>query len=315
MRRRLLVTASLLTLSALFLPTPGAEAAEPASCAKVRMAEPGWTDLAFTTGVASLLLQGLGYQTDSQVLGIPVIYQSMENGQLDVFLGYWNPAMETYYAEFRDRGSVETVHTNLEGAKYTWAVLDYVAAAGVTDIADLAQHKDKFGAKVYGIEPGSNQLMFDIIADQRFGLEGWEIVESSEQGMLAQVQRAKEREEWIAFQAWAPHPMNVNFEIVYLTGGDDYYGPDFGGATVETQVRKGYMAECPNVAKLLTNLTFTVEMESLGMGYILDEGLAPEAAAAKLIDQQPELLDAWLAGVTTRDGGDGLAAVKTQLGL
>jgi len=289
-------------------------AAEPESCATVNLAEPGWSDLALTTGIAEFLLESLGYIAQSQVLGIPVIYQAMENGQLDAFLGYWDPAMEIYFAEFRDRGTIETVSVNLEGAKYTWAVPKHVAEAGqISDIADLAKHKEAFDAKVYGIEPGSNQLMIDVINDPKFGLTGWEVVESSEQGMLSQVQRAVDANEFIVFQAWAPHPMNVSFDIVYLSGGDAYYGPNFGGATVHTQLRKGYGAECPNVARLLTNLTFTIAQESRGMAYIIADGMEPTAAGRQTILDDPAVLAGWLQGVTTKDGGDAMAAVQAAL--
>jgi glycine betaine/proline transport system substrate-binding protein len=290
-------------------------AAEPASCKTVRLAEPGWNDLAFTTGVASVLLKGLGYQPDSKLLGLEVIYQSLKNKDLDVFLGYWDPAMVSYYENYKKDGSVETVHQNLVGAKYTFAVPQYVYDAGVHDIADLAKFSDRFGKKMYGIEPGSNQLMFDIIKDAKFKLDGWNVVESSEAGMLSEVKKKVEKQDWIVFQGWAPHPMNNDIKLAYLTGGDAYYGPDFGAATVNTQVRKGYMQECPNVAKLLGNLTFDVPMENVGMGYLIQDGMAPGDAATKLLKADPKRLDAWLAGVTTLDGQDGLAAVKQSLGL
>src|SRR5579862_255450 len=38
-----------------------ANAAEPAACRNVRFADVGWTDIAATTGLASTVLQGLGY--------------------------------------------------------------------------------------------------------------------------------------------------------------------------------------------------------------------------------------------------------------
>ena len=290
-------------------------AAEPASCKTVRLAEPGWNDLAFTTGVASVLLKGLGYQPDSKLLGLEVIYQSLKNKDLDVFLGYWDPAMVSYYENYKKDGSVETVHQNLVGAKYTFAVPQYVYDAGVHDIADLAKFSDKFGKKMYGIEPGSNQLMFDIIKDPKFSLTGWDVVESSEAGMLAEVKRKVAAQDWVVFQGWAPHPMNNDIKLAYLTGGDAYYGPNLGAATVSTQVRKGYRQECPNVAKLLDNLTFDVPMENTGMGYLIQDGMPPVEAAAKLLKADPKLLDGWLAGVTTLDGQDGLAAVKQSLGL
>jgi len=306
---------SVLLAGVLAIAAGPALAADPAACKTVRLAEPGWNDLAFTTGVGSVLLKGLGYTPDSKLLGIEVIYQSLKNQDLDVFLGYWDPAMVSYYEAYKKDGSVETVHQNLEGAKYTFAVPQYVYDAGVHDIADLAKFADKFGKKMYGIEAGSNQLMFDIIKDPKFSLTGWDVVESSEAGMLAEVKRKVATEDWIVFQGWAPHPMNNDIKLAYLSGGDAYYGADFGAATVHTQVRKGYLQECPNVAKLLGNLTFNVPMENVGMGYLIQDGMAPADAAAKLLKSDPKVLDAWLAGVTTFEGGDGLAAVKQSLGL
>lgn len=308
--------ASSLLLSAciLLLPTT-AIAAEPASCGTVRLAEPGWNDLTFTTGVAAVILNSLGYKADSNLLGLDIIYQSLKNKDLDVFMGYWDPAMVSYYQTYKDEGSVETVHRNLEGAKYTFAVPQYVYDAGVHDIADLAKFADKFEEKMYGIEPGSNQLMFDIVADAKFKLDGWEVVESSEQGMLTQVDKAVRKKEWIVFQGWAPHPMNNDFPLAYLTGGDAYYGPNLGAATVHTQVRKGYMAECPNVAKLLENIVFDIPLENEGMGYLIRDGMSAADAATKVLQAHPDYLDAWLAGVTTVDGGEGLPAVRQALGL
>lgn len=290
-------------------------ASYPESCKTVRMAEPGWNDLAFTTGVATMLLKGLGYEPQSTLLGIDVIYQGLKNKDLDVFLGYWDPAMLTYYKPYGEEGSVENVRVNLEGAKYTFAVPTYAWEAGVKDFADLQKHADKFDKKMYGIEPGSNQLMFDAIKDPTLGLEGWEVVESSEAGMLAEVERRANKKAFLVFQGWAPHPMNVKYDFKYLTGGDKFYGPNFGAATVTTQVRKGYTGECPNVGQLLKNLAFDIEFENKGMGYLMEESLKPEEAALKAIKEEPKRLEAWLANVTTLDGKPGLEAVKASLGM
>jgi hypothetical protein len=35
--------------------------------------------------------------------------------------------------------------------------------------------------------------------------------------------------------------MNTNIDMAYLSGGDDYFGPGFGGATVYTIAPNGYM--------------------------------------------------------------------------
>ncbi|MFW5679817.1 MAG: choline ABC transporter substrate-binding protein [Pseudomonadota bacterium] len=291
-------------------------AAEPESCERVRFSDVGWTDITATTALTSLVLEGLGYETRTFLLSVPVTYQSLANGDIDVFLGNWMPTMEADIAPFREAGTVETVRTNLEGAKYTLAVPTYLAEQGLTDFADIQRFADALEGEIYGIEPGNdgNRLVLDMIASDRFGLGEFRLVESSEQGMLSQVERSVNREQPIVFLGWEPHPMNAAFDLTYLSGGDEVFGPNYGGATVHTNVRAGYTDECPNVGRLLENLAFTLEMENEVMGMILNDGMTPEAAAERWLRAHPEVLDPWLEGVTTIDGEAGVEAVERHLG-
>ena len=284
-------------------------------CRNVRFSDVGWTDITSTTALASTVLEGLGYKVKTHVLALPVTFASIRNKDIDVFLGLWMPTMVADIRPYQEDGSLEILLTNLKGAKYTLAVPKYVHDAGVRDFADIAKHKEKFEGKIYGIEPGNdgNRLIQSMMDKKAFGLDGWKIVESSEQGMLGQVRRAVKRKEWIVFLGWEPHPMNTNFELAYLSGGDDYFGPNFGGAKVQTVVRKGYAEKCPNIGKFLKNLEFTLGMESQIMGMILDDGMEPVKAAKKWLNNNTAVLEKWLRGVTAADGKDGLAAVKKHL--
>jgi glycine betaine/proline transport system substrate-binding protein len=288
-----------------------------ADCATVRFSDVGWTDITATTAATTTVLQALGYDTDIKVLSVPVTYTSMANGDIDVFLGNWMPTMEADIAPYRDAGTVETVRMNLDGAKYTLSVNKAASDLGIKDFADIATHKAALEGKIYGIEPGNdgNRLIMDMIAANAFGLSGFEVVESSEQGMLAQVARADRKAEPVVFLGWEPHPMNANFQMSYLTGGDDWFGPNLGGAQVFTNTRQGYVSECPNVGKLLSNLEFTLAMENEIMGAILNDGTDPADAARAWLKANPMVLNAWLDGVTTKDGGDALSAAKAALGL
>jgi glycine betaine/proline transport system substrate-binding protein len=225
--------------------------------------------------------------------------------------------MESFLEPALKEGSVDVVRVNLEGAKYTLAVPSYAAEAGLRTFADIARFKDKLGGKILGIEAGNdgNLIIEKMLKEEAFGLKGFTMVESSEAGMLGEVQRAVRRNDWVVFLGWAPHPMNRNVKMTYLAGGDDWFGPDFGSAIVQTNVRKGYVAECPNVGQFLKNLVFTVDMENAVMDGILNERKKPEAAATAWLKANPEVLASWLAGVTTLDGGDGLAAVRKKFGI
>ena len=288
------------------------------SCKTVRLSDVGWTDITAITAMGGAIIEQMGYQSVIQQLAVPVTYASMKSKNIDVFLGNWMPSMENDIKTYREDGSVETLGANLEGAKYTLAVPQYTYDKGLHDFTDIAKFKDSLDGKIYGIEPGNdgNRHIQDMLKDAKFKLDGFELVESSEAGMLSQVAKSTQNNRDIVFLGWAPHPMNANFKMAYLTGGDDLFGPNYGGATVYTNVRKGYVQECPNIGKFISQIKFTMDTENKMMSGILDKSEDPKAAALAMLKENPGMLDAWLAGVTTFDGsGPALGAVKKGLGL
>lgn len=303
------------TLSALAL--AAASPALAAECDTVTFSDVGWTDITSTTAATTTVLDAMGYDTETKVLSVPVTYTSLAEGDIDVFLGNWMPTMEGDIAPYREAGTVDTVRANLEGAKYTLATNAHGAELGITSFGDIADHAEALDETIYGIEPGNdgNRLIMEMIGEDAFGLSGFEVKESSEQGMLAQVGRATRRDEPIVFLGWEPHPMNAKYDMTYLTGGDDWFGPNLGGATVYTNTTAGYVEACPNVGQMLENLEFTLAMENEIMAMILNDGMKPDAAATAWLQDNPGMLETWLDGVTTRDGGDATAAVKAELGL
>jgi len=288
-------------------------AAEPESCKTVRFGQIAWTDLQATTGIATTLLSGLGYQPKITDLTLEVVFTSLKNKDLDVFLGNWMPSQSSNIASYAKEGTVETIGANLEGAGYGVVVPDYVAEGGVKSLKDVGKYADKFDKKFYGIEPGNdgNKIVEGFIADKANGLEGFKVIESSEQGMLTQAGKSIKKKDWIVFLGWTPHPVMGDMNLVYLDGMGD---SGFGGATVFTNTRKGYSGECPNVGKLLSNLKFTLDMEGEIMADIGNKA-DPKDAAKKWIKANPAILDTWLDGVTTFSGEDGKVAVKKSLGI
>ena len=294
------------------LSSGAAFAADPESCKAVRLSDVGWTDIQATTGVASVLLTAMGYEPQVIQLSVPVTYASLKNNDLDVFLGNWMPSMTNDIKDYTAEGSVETVSENLSGAGYGLVVPDYVAEGGVKTLTDIGKFKDKFDSKIYGIEAGNdgNRIILDMISKPESNLAGFELVESSEAGMLTQAEQSMKDKQWIVFLGWTPHPVMGAMKIAYLDGMGD---SGFGAATVHTNVRKGYTTECPNVGKFITNLKFNLDMEGEIMDAIL-KGTDANTAATDWLKKNPDAVTPWIAGVTTFDGGDAAAAIKTALG-
>ncbi|WP_043202119.1 choline ABC transporter substrate-binding protein [Paraburkholderia acidipaludis] len=303
-------------LGATLAAPPAAQAQEPQACRQVRMAAPGWTDIDATNAVTGVVLKALGYQQNIMNLSVPITYEGLKKGQLDVFLGNWMPAQAPLIKPFVDSHSIVVLHANLSNAKFTLAVPDYVAAAGVHSFADLAKNADKFDEKIYGIEPGApaNQNIAKMIGDKASGLGDWHLVESSETGMLTQVDRAVKQKKWIVFLAWEPHLMNTKFHLTYLSGGDAYFGPNYGGATVNTVTRVGFADQCANLGKLFRQITFNVDLENQLIASVLQDKVDMDTAARNALKAHGDLLKTWLEGVTTVDGANGLEAVNAAIG-
>ncbi len=276
---------------------------EPASCRTVRLADVGWTDVTATTAVLSQLLGGLGYEPRTTLLSVPVTFAVMKGGSIDVFLGNWMPAQTHDRQPYIDDHSIEIVRENLTGAKYTLAVPSYAYEAGLRDFSDIRRFAAALDFTIYGIEAGNdgNRHILTMIQHNDYGLGQFHLVESSEQGMLAEVARAFAARKPIVFLAWDPHPMNMQFDLRYLSGGDATFGPNFGGARVLTLVRRGYVQECPNVGRLLQNLVFTTQGESELMRAIIAEHQSPEKAATAWLGARPRIKAAWLQGVVPFD--------------
>ncbi len=312
MMMRKLLAASAMSL-VLGVAANAASAAEPDACKTIRIADVGWTDNTAQNGLFKNIVKPLGYEIKEDVLGLPIILEGLKNKDLDLFLDNWMPSNAANVQPYLDEKSIDSLDPNLVGAGYGPVVPQYVADAGVKDLKDLAANTEKFDGKFYGIEPGNdgNKIVQAKIDDPANKLEGWELVESSEQGMLVQAEKAIKNNEWIVFLGWAPHPVMGKMPLVYLTG---FEADGFGEAKINALTRPGYSGECANVGKLLANLKFSLDQESAVMEAIL-AGKDGEAAGADWLKANPAVLDSWLAGVTTFDGGDAAAAVKKNLGL
>lgn len=245
-----------LASTVLSLCAPLANAQEAASCKTVRFADVGWSDIAATTGLASVVLEGLGCKPTVTIASVPIAFAGIKSKQIDAFLAYWNPSTTPMMEPFGKAGQIKVLEQpNLEGAKYTLAVPEYLYNKGLKTF-----------------EPGNdgNALIQGMITRNEFGLKDFKIVESSEAGMLAEVQRAGRSSKPIVFLDWEPHPTNVQMKMRYLEGGDAVFGPNFGEAKVFTAVPPGYEARCPNVAALLKNLQFNTAIENAVMLAILE---------------------------------------------
>ena len=260
-------------------------------------------------------LEALGYETEIKILSVPVTYTGLAEGDIDVFLGNWMPTMEADIAPYRDAGTVETVRTNLEGAKYTLATNEAGAALGIKDFKDIAAQKDALEGKIYGIEPGNdgNRLILDMIAAGPFGLDGFEVVEILGTGHAGRGRQARRRRQADHLPRLGTPPDERQLQDDLPDRRRRLLRPELRRRRGRHQHPRGLCRGMPEHRQAVAEPVFTLPMENEIMGAILNDGADPADAAKAWLAANPDAWEAWLDGVTTKDGGDAKAAVTAAL--
>jgi glycine betaine/proline transport system substrate-binding protein len=268
-----------------------------------------WPGVTIKTHVAAKIGEYLGYETEMTSGSQAIVFKGMDTGDLDVFLGNWLPTMKMHFDKYEEKGAVHNVRVNLFDVVYRTAVPEYVYEAGVKSLADLNEYADKFNSKIYGIEPGNegNIIIQDAIKNNNYNLEDWSLQASSTAGMLTSVKRAINNEEWIAFNGWKPHYMNVMFDLRYLEDPEGIWGE---GERVYTVARNGYQDENPNFYKFLEQFKVTAPIQNKWIDSYKRQEKDPEVVAEEWIANNLDVVNQWVYGVETTDGEMARKAIK-----
>ncbi len=290
----------------------------PASASnEIRLASVSWTGVTVKTELAKKILHSLGYEASSKTLSVPIVYNALDMGDIDIFLGNWMPSMAGIANPFFEKGTIIKYVANMPGAKYTLAAPSYAVDAGLKDFSDLAKYADKLDHKIYGLEPGNdgNIIIRSMIDKNMFGLGGFKLIATSEPIMLSEVKTLSKEGKWVVFLGWSPHFMNEIIDMKYLTGSTgETFGENDGTATVYTNIRKGFDTEQPNVARFLKNYIFPISMiNEISLMLQNNKQLKHGDAGIAYLKDHPEVYRNWLNGVETVDGKPALPVFEAAL--
>lgn len=308
---------SALMLSAFFA-FGAASTAAAASNSVISFGVPPWPGEQVKADVVTQLLNAMGYETKKFRGADIFIMSSLANGEPDIYLAVWRPINDDTVEPLLESGKVVLLNTNIKDARYNIAVPEYVWVAGVHSIADLQKYADKFDQKIYGIEIGAtgNTLMINAIKDNTYNLGSWQLVSSSTAGMMAQVSRATSDHEWIAFTAWKPHWMNVEFDLKYLKDPLNLWGKNGGQSKVQTIATPAFVEEQPNVTRFLKQMDVGSKVQSAWIYNSAYKNNPSEEVAHKWIQSHPDIIKEWLDGVTAFDSDvTAFKAVEKKIGF
>ncbi|MBM7556068.1 ABC transporter substrate-binding protein [Halanaerobacter jeridensis] len=279
---------------------------------EIKFGHVNWPGVTMKTHVAKNVLEKLGYKVTMDSYTQQVLFTGMEKDQIDAFLGNWDPTMKVNFKPYQEKGVVENVRVNLPEALYQTAVPKYVWEAGVKSMADLQEHADKFDNRIVGIEPGNdgNQIIKDAIDNNTYNLKEWELTTGSTAAMLAAVGKATANKDWIAFNGWKPHWMNVKYDIKYLKDPEGIWGSN---DVVYSVARPELKEEGPHFYKFLENFAVTSDIQSAWILEYQKKERDPKKVAEEWINNNPDLVKEWVKGMKTVDGKDAQKVLTEKL--
>lgn len=278
---------------------------------------PAWPGITVKSAIAENLLNPLGYETSTHEIGLQVIYQGIESGDIDAFLGAWLPAQREMFNPRKESGVLIDVANNVDGAQMTLAVPEYLYESGIQSFADLDDHRDQFNGQIHGFGAGSaaSEILHDAIDNDTWGLGDWRLVDTSEVGMLSAARDAISREEAIVWVGWTPHWMNLELPMRYLDDPENLFGENNGESDVLTLLRSDYADANPNVVTFFEQFTFTAEEQSWMIQAFGQEEQDLTDVAEQWITDHPERIEAMLVDVTTMDGDPAWPVIEEHFNL
>ena len=282
------ITASSLAALTLGFTSISASAAEP-----IKMAVTNWADVLAVANIAKYVLErDLKQPVNFVQADIGVQYQSIARGDLDIMVGGWLPvAHAAYYAKYKN--DLEDTGIIYAGAKNGWAVPDYVPENEVSSIWDLnkPEVKSKLNGTITGIEPGGGGLMLaSNKALKDYDLAGYNLLASSEAGMLASLSRAYQSKTWIVTTVWNPHWLWQKWKMRYLKDSKGTLG---GEEQVHGFASKQFASKFPRADVFFHHFKMSLaDVESVELEGNTTNDWA--GAAKKFVDAHPEKVKAWL---------------------
>ena len=247
--------------------------------------EEGWAEGVAMSYVAKDILQREGYDVKIQNASVDLIFTSLHNGDLDVFMDVWLP--KTHAKKLEKYPDIDSLGVSFDNAKIGLVVPDYVT---INSIEELNANKAKFDGKIIGIESGAGITAATKQAIKDYHLD-FKLMTSSSIAMLSELQKAIQEKRWVVVTGWAPHWKFGRFQLKFLEDPKKDYGET---ERIETYSRKGFKKDDPTAAAFFSKIHFD-DATMADLLAKMEEGKDNKEAVAKAwVDSHQELVNTWL---------------------
>jgi glycine betaine/proline transport system substrate-binding protein len=185
--------------------------AETSAAGRVVLGQVGLSFYAVTGAVIQEVLERLGHTVVVRQGPHEEMFPLLADGTLDLMAAAWLPEGHAAYWT-RYGNDAEEVAKLYDGARFFWAVPDYVPPGEVHTIADLAKPAvaARMAKQIQGIGTGAAITTLSQQAIPSYGLDaaGYSLRPGTAAEWIATYDAARAAGNWVVFPTWAPQYLN-----------------------------------------------------------------------------------------------------------
>lgn len=289
------------------------KAADAGDCGELNMAVNPWVGYEANAYVVGYVAESqLGCKVNYKDLKEDVSWQGFGTGEVDVVIEDWgHPDLEKKFV--KDQGGDgsatdfgETGNVGIIG----WYVPGWLAEEhpDILDYKNLDKYAKEFetsesGGKGQFLGSDPSYVQFDEAIISNLGLDFQVVFAGGETATIEAFKKAQENKEWLIGYFWEPQYIHAEIPLEKVTLPEYTDGCQDDPAKVacdypETPLKKFVSTDwsesgSPAVA-LVQNFQWTNDDQNLVAKYIVEDGMSPEDAAKKWVEDNQDKVDAWL---------------------
>ncbi|MFC5175518.1 ABC transporter substrate-binding protein [Nocardioides taihuensis] len=287
-------------------------AAAGGDCGEINMAVNPWVGYEASAYVVGTVAQSqLGCTVNYKDLKEDVSWQGFGTGEVDVVIEDWgHPDLEKkFFAESGD-GSAEDFGPNGNVGIIGWYVPPWLAEAhpDILDWNNLNKYASDFATSETGdkgqfLGADPSYVQFDEAIIDNLGLDFEVVFSGSEAASITAFQRAEENKDFMIGYFYEPQWLFADLPLAKVDlppYEDGCQEPpeatdcDYPETTLKKVVSTSWADEGGPGVDLVQNFEWTNDDQNVVAKYISEDGMDPEEAAQKWIDDNQDKVDAWL---------------------
>lgn len=289
---------------------------------EIVFADAMWDSIRVHNGIAGFIIEeGYGYDTDVTSGSTAATVQSMEQGDIQVYMELWKENVVDLYNNLIDSGNGIKVSTNFNDNSQGLYVPTYViegdpergiepVAPDLKTVADLIDYVDVFQdpedsskGRIVGAPSG---WAVDIHLNNKIEAYGLEdaynyLAPGSDASIIASLESAySQGEPWVGYY-WEPTWVTAYYDLTLLEEppyDEDIWNEnsatEFPPVNVDIIVHKDLPEQAPEVVDFLENYQTTTELNEVALNYMQENEADAEEAALWWMKEYEDVWTEWV---------------------